>query len=137
MPVEAREFLPFEIGKEPWNEYVIKDQGEEGILRGRLILAKVIRIGDTNDPKRLGIQVAPHQIWITHSPPKLRGEPSPRLPSPPDVPNNQRIEVEVESWWGGWRTYRVLVDKEDLCLRDVISILYRVPNLFAIEREPV
>src|SRR2546422_1110902 len=136
MPVEAREFLPFEIVKEPWNEYVIKDQGEEGILRGRLILAKVIRIGDTNDPKRLGIQVAPHQIWITHSPPKLRGEPSPRLPSPPDVPNNQRIEVEVETRREDWSAYRLPVDKGDLRLRYVISRVYRVPNLFAMDREP-
>jgi hypothetical protein len=136
MPVEAREFLPFEIVKEPWNQYVIKDQGEEVILRGRLILAKVTRLGDTSNPKRRGIQVAPHQIWITHSPANLRGDPTPRLPSPVDIANDQKIPLEVETRREDWSAYHLPGDKVDLRLRFVISRVFKVRGLFAADREP-
>ena len=136
MPVEVRELLPFEIMKEPWNEYVIKDEGHDVTLRGRLILAKVVRIVDKTDPKRHGVQVAPHQIWITHSPQGLRGEPSPTLPSPADIPDDEKRFVEVETTKESWNVYRLTEDKVDLRLRTVVSRVYRVPGVFAMDGEP-
>src|SRR2546428_13104948 len=103
MPVEVRELLPFEIVREPWNDYVIKDEGQEVTLRGRLILAKVVRIVDRDNPKRLGIQVAPHPIWITHSPQVLRGEPSPQFPHPASITEEQKKMVDAGPGKGNWR----------------------------------
>ncbi len=136
MPVEVRELLPFEIVKEPWNDYVIKDEGQEAILRGRLVLAKIVRIIDKDNPKRIGIQIAPHQIWITHSPPALRGKPSPKLPAPAEIPNDQKKMVEVETRKENWSVYRLPVDNVDLRLRFVVTRVYRIPNVFAMDGEP-
>jgi hypothetical protein len=136
MPVEVRELLPFEILKEPWNDYVIKDEEQEVTLRGRLILSKVVRIIDKDNPKRLGIQVAPHPIWITHSPQALRGDPSPQLPSPSSIPNDQKKIVEVETRKENWSVYRLPADNVDLRLRLVVIRVYRVPEVFAMDGEP-
>ncbi|SRR6266571_6753997 len=136
MPVQVRDLLPFEIVKEPWNDYVIMDEGQEVTLRGRLILAKVVRIIDKDNPKRLGIQLAPHQIWITHSPSALRGEPSPKLPSPADIPDDQKKIVEVETRKENWSAYHLPTDNVDLRLRFVVTRVYRVPTVFAMDGEP-
>lgn len=136
MPVEVRELLPFEIVKEPWNDYIIKDEGHEVTLRGRLILAKVVRIIDKDNPKRLGIQLAPHQIWITHSPSALRGTPSSQLPAPASIPDDQKKIVEVETRKENWSVYRLPADNVDLQLRLVVTRVYRVPEIFAMDGEP-
>ncbi len=136
MPVEVVGLLPFETVREPWNEYVIKDEGQDVILRGRLILAKVTRMRDTADPKRVGVQVAPHPIWTTHSPPGLRGEPSPQLPPFTAIPAEEKKLVEVETTREAWNVYRFTEDKVEFRLRLVITRVYRVPKYYAVDGEP-
>lgn len=135
MPVEILGLVPFEIVKEPWNEYVIKDD-EDVVLRGRLILSKMTRIRDPTDQKRMGIQVAPHPIWTTHSPPALRGKASEKLPHPAEIAENEKKQVEVETRKETWNVYRVAEDKAELRLRLVVGRVYRALGHYAVDGEP-
>src|SRR5205809_1630134 len=127
--------VPFDIVKEPWNEYKIKDD-EDVILRGRFIVTKLVRIHDSENPKRIGLQMGSTPIWVTHSPSRMRGKPSERLPSINEIKEEQKKNLEVEIVKEDWNVYRIPEDKRTLRFRLIVARVFRVLGHYSSDEEP-
>jgi len=135
MPVERIGLVPFEVRKEPWNEYKIKDK-EDVVLRGRFIVTKFVRIRDTESPKRIGLQVGSTPIWVTYSPPGIRDKPSERLPPVNEIKEEEKKNMEVEIVKEDWNIYRIPEDNRILRFRLIVARVFRVLGYFSSDEEP-
>ena len=81
--IEEKDFLTspiieFEVLKEPWNEYEIKDGTITVTIRGKMIVTKILRTNkydERGDPLYI---TGSQSIFATFAPPNLRGKPHQR-----------------------------------------------------------
>src|SRR6476659_9949324 len=94
------EDIDFQIEKEEWNTYELKDGVK---LKGRIIILRLIR-DKSAAPGEYGIQS--QNIFVTYAPQNMKGIPA----TPPGQENIKRADmysVDVESSNEVWNVYRI------------------------------
>ena len=84
--MDEERLIEFEILKEPWNKYQLRDNS---VLKTRTILKSVRRITQKNETQ---YQVDAHSLTVVHADPALRGSPNPNQISNDEILKN--IEME-------------------------------------------
>jgi hypothetical protein len=123
------EIVDFQIEKEDWNTYELKDGT---ILKGRVILTRVGK--DKNrPPDQYGIQT--ENLFVTWAPKDKKGPPS--TPPPMDqIPESQMIQVEPERSNEIWNIYRIPSSGHRLRVKLVAHDILRVKDVFDQIGEP-
>jgi len=134
MPAERLGKVWFEIVREPWNEYIIKDK-EDVILNGRLVVTKLSKLQDP-DTGKPGIRMASQSIFVTYAPASLRDNPSETLPGPGEIPDEKKERLEVKIIKEDWNVYRLPEEKVTFKARLIVGEVFRVADRFAPDGDP-
>lgn len=115
--------VDFQIEKEDWNTYELKD----GIrLKGRMIVLRLSK--DKNAPAgQYGVQT--QNIFVVYAPKDEKGPPS-TPPQPNTVKQSDMIPVEVLNSNEVWNNYKILNTGDRLKVKMVVTDVYRVKNAF-------
>ena len=123
------EDVEFEIEKEGWNTYELKDGVK---IRGRVIVLRITKEKNA-PPGHYGAQT--QNIFVIFAPRSLRGPPS----TPPTIEQAQKMErypVEIVSSNEVWNVYRILRTGDIVRVKLVVTDIYRVKDLYDQLGEP-
>jgi hypothetical protein len=123
------EIVDFQIEKEDWNTYELKDGT---IIKGRVI---VTRIGkDKNGPpEQYGIQS--QNLFVTWAPKDKKGPPS-TPPTIDQIKESQMIQVELDRSNEIWNIYKIPSSGHRLRVKLVVHDILRVKDAFDQIGEP-
>jgi len=138
MMSEGFEEIDFEPIIERWNNYLLRDGAR---VRGRVLLLKLLAPRGQVDRYLIHgsqLQAKTQNIFVVSAPPHLKGPPGP-LPSLDEVRTalERGVLVEVIECEEHWNEYRIINTGEVFKLKLVVSDIYRLPNRFDPEGEPV
>ncbi|SRR6266568_1319197 len=118
----------FEVVKEPWNEYIIKDKADVP-LKGKFVLTKLSQVKDRTKG-RSGLSMSGQSIFVTYAPGSLRGKPSNPQPNPKTIPNEKKKKVDFTITKEDWNMYRLPEVKATFKVRLIVGEVYSVPGTF-------
>lgn len=124
------EVFEFEVVKEPWNEYVLKDGA---LVRGRLIVLKLYRM--KNSPQN-EIQANSTTMFTVITNKATRGMPTPLLTNE-ELMRLPRVPVEVESTKEDWNEYKIIKTNTRMRARLILTESIKVPGRFDPLGEPL
>lgn len=119
----------FEIEKENWNIYELKDDIK---IKGRIILLRLTR----NKNAQAGQYNAQTQnIFVVFAPNDRLGPPS--TPLPPDkIPPEKMIPQEIINSNEVWNTYKIVRSGERIRIKLVVTDIFRVKDEYDQLGEP-
>lgn len=128
-------FTDFETEREIWNRYELI---EEAQIKAKAVLVKVVERKDLKNPRvnQIGIE---SKNLVTVLPSKyyrLQSSPNPRLPSPRQIADAERIDVSFDQLSEDWNIYR-LEDGRKLKLKLVVTGIVRLKGLYDISGIPI
>jgi hypothetical protein len=131
--------VEFEPIEEHWNTYVLEDSTK---VRARVILLKLLTaklpLFTTSQPSAQ-IQFKTSYIFVVSARPELKGPPGPPL-TQEEISSIIRGEgqlVRIRESDEKWNVYRIINSGETLKLKLVVSDVYRVPDRFDPDGEPI
>jgi hypothetical protein len=131
--------VEFEPIDEHWNTYVLEDSTK---VRARVILLKLLTtklpLFTTSQPSAQ-IQFKSSYLFVVSARPVLKGPPGPPL-SQEEISSIIRGEgqlVRIRESDEKWNVYRIIDTGETLKLKLVVSDVYRVPDRFDPDGEPI
>jgi hypothetical protein len=131
--------VEFEPIEEHWNTYVLEDSTK---VRARVILLKLLTaklpLFTTSQPSAQ-IQFKTSYIFVVSARPELKGPPGPP-PTQEEISSIIRGEgqlVRIRESDEKWNVYRIINSGETLKLKLVVSDVYRVPDRFDPDGEPI
>jgi hypothetical protein len=120
--------VDFQIEKEDWNTYELKD--------GVKIKGRIIVLGITKNKNAHGDYAIQSQNFFAISAPRhMRGPPSTPLP-PNEIDPKKMIPVEAERSNEVWNTYRILPTGDAIKVKLLATDIYKVENGFDQNGQP-
>ena len=95
------EDLEFQIEKEEWNTYELKDSVK---IKGRIVITRISR--QRNEPPGQ-YSIQSQNIFVTYAPNSLKGIPA-TPPSPENIKQSDLYPVEVVNSNEVWNIYKIL-----------------------------
>lgn len=124
------EVFDFEVLKEPWNEYILKDGA---LVRARLIILKIYR--RKNSPEN-EIEVNSTNMFTVITNRDMRGTPTLLLQNE-ELMRLPRIPVEVASSKEDWNEYLIKKTNTKVRVRLILTEAIKIPGRFDPFGEPV
>lgn len=132
------EEIDFEPIIEKWNYYHLKDGSR---IRGRVILLKLLAPRGQVDRYLIPgspLQAKTTNIFVVSAPSHLKGPPGyPLTPDEVKTALQKGTPVEVSHSDEHWNEYKIIKTGEVFKIKLVVSDVYRLPNRFDPEGEPV
>jgi hypothetical protein len=123
------EDLDFEIEKEEWNTYELKDGVK---IKGRIIILRIAKPRNS-PPGQYGVQN--QNIFVTYAPNSLKGVPS--TPPPMDqIDRSSMYPVEVTHSNEIWNVYHILRTGDRIKVKLVANEVFRVKDIFDRSSNP-
>jgi len=128
LPGDIEDF-DFQIEKEEWNTYELKDGVK---LKGRIIILRLLM--DKNAaPGQYGIQS--QNIFVPYAPQNMKG--IPRTPPPQnEIKQSDMYPVEVENSNEVWNVYRIPKTGDRIKVKLVATEVLRVKDVFDQSGQP-
>lgn len=113
----------FQIEKEEWNTYELKD----GVrIKGRIILLRVAK-DRHSPPGQYGVQS--QNIFVTYAPSGLKGAPS-TPPATENIKQSDMYPVEVLNSNEVWNIYKILNTGDRIKIKLVATEVFRVKDAY-------
>ncbi|RLI22087.1 hypothetical protein DRO54_02045 [Candidatus Bathyarchaeota archaeon] len=126
--------VDFEVEKEVWNVYKIKDE-KPVILKGKVVVVKLLKTNQYNPITGEPIYHVGYQnIFVTFAPPELKGKPSPPFSDQERLASIIK-EVDFETISEDWNIYK-LKDGTTCRVKLVVTGVQRT-KLYAADGDPI
>jgi len=123
------EDLDFEVIKEEWNEYKVTDDDSQ--IKLKTVIAKIFKTNITDQATGLPVYGTAYQNVLSVKS-STKGEPSDRLPSPSEIPNMPKSEVNFITVKEDWNSYKIKDEGKDFIfeIKSIVTQIYRIDGFY-------